>query len=168
MYKRTMLPLITCAPLLIASLKEQVVSPITITSPDLNCTTSTGGQAFTVNSYSLTTTGAEAEKVPASGPGPIAGPLRITKVDDACSPALLNMVLGGSRAKMVTLKDNQANRTITLSGVSFNLDVLSDGEGDKPQEVISMSFDEISITFHSQTTVCWDNRTKRKCAPSGA
>jgi type VI protein secretion system component Hcp len=146
-----------------ASIHAQVAIPITISSPDFNCTTSAGGQAFAVTSWSWGAQNtASPESTSPASPSVTAGPLRISKAADACSPVLLSLALAARELGTVTLVDNQAKQIVALSGVFVNVDESSDSDGGKPKESLSFNFTKIKVTYTQQNQeVCWDNLTKR-------
>jgi len=156
--------------LLAASIHAQVAIPITISSPEFSCTTSAGSQTIAVTSWSWAAqNSASPESISPAPPSVTAGPLRISKGADACSPVLLRLVLTARKLGTVTLVDNQAKQIVALSGVFINVDESSDSEGGKPKESLSFNFTKIEITYTQlNQQVCWDNVTKTSQCSGGA
>jgi type VI protein secretion system component Hcp len=180
MSKRMMFFFGPAMPIILAvSVQAQAVIPITVNATGLNCTAA-GAQTFAITSYTLSAvnpvTALAASVGRPTAPGPIVGPIMISKSPDGCSPALLLVLLEGRALGTVTLMDSQKKRKVVMQNVTISLDRLASaisgsptgGDSNLPAESISMNFSRMSITFEDQNqTICWDNPTKTSKCPPG-
>lgn len=146
--------------------KKEVEVPntsITVSIPQLGCSTTAGTGAFTVSAFSFGASQTTTTGTGGAGAGkPNVSSLNISKAFNECSPALFGALVAGRHYSSLRLVHADGNGnpvlTIDLSQVLVSSYQIAGSAGpDLPLESVSFAFAKICITDNATNTkMCYD------------
>ena len=146
-------------------------APITVAITGLNCSTALGGGTFEARSWSW---GAKVETIGGSSGGSGAGKaqlnaLELTRVSDACSPALLSgLAKRGTfwQAHLVSGRQRRAvlKATVILESLTISEWHVGGTDTSEPTEELAVSFAKFTLLdIASSNKFCWDVPENKGC-----
>ena len=145
-------------------------TPIMVVISGLGCSTALGAGSFEARSWSWGATAATTSGGSGEGTGkPVPAPLMLTRVSDACSPALLGALMHGDRFTKLTLSHYDTvgvlKATVVLEDVILTeWQIGGSDTSAEPTEELSVSFRKFTFGDVSNgNNFCYDIAQQKAC-----